>query len=489
LHRFALALAHDFGVGPRAEVLIHLAEVELLQWSLSDALTHAAEALLLVRHEASPLVIARACMTYGATLQASGLTSHAEPYYERALALLSAQDEPRLLAKLWAQRCQLAFHRDEHELAAAKQACERALVAAQRVEARYRHPIIATMHCNRVALALIEGDLATGEASLAAAAVLPNLHVRTRWLIRFNTALAAVRRHNDAASNAQLWALMDETVVPTRVFALDAYAVMAAVYTAMGARPQAIAALEALAADRSRALWAVLHGVDQSPEPARGRAHVLERLAVVAELRDDATGKHCHRVGRLACLLGMELGLPSQALPALEFSARLHDIGKFAIPDAILLHPGRLDDAQRRLMQTHVNIGAKFLAGANEGLLPDKDMAVTIARDHHEHWCGAGYPGACTGTDIPLPARITAVADVYDALRHERPYKKAWPHEDVMRYMVQQRGAQFEPAIIDALLRIVPTDADALRPFLQSLEPSPDDDTVSRIGSALLPET
>jgi putative two-component system response regulator len=178
---------------------------------------------------------------------------------------------------------------------------------------------------------------------------------------------------------------------------------------------------------------------------------ILQRLAAAAEFRDDDTGQHTHRVGQLAALLAVQLGLPAEQVELIRRAAPLHDVGKIGIPDAILLKPGRLTRAERRVMQAHATIGATMLAGGHSALV---QAAERIARSHHERWDGAGYPDACAAVQTPVEARIVAVADFFDALTHDRPYRKAWSLAKTVAAIVAERGAHFDPAVVDALLAI-----------------------------------
>jgi putative two-component system response regulator len=181
------------------------------------------------------------------------------------------------------------------------------------------------------------------------------------------------------------------------------------------------------------------------------RLEMLERLAVTAELRDDSTGEHSYRVGRLASLLGRELGLDLATCQMLDLAGRLHDIGKIGVPDHILLKPGKLTEDERLLMETHTFVGAELLSKSE---MPELKMAEVIARHHHQKWDGTGYPRAeaLAGEDIPLAARITALADVYDALTHVRPYKLAWPTDVAMAEIARLRGTHFDPHLCDVFL-------------------------------------
>lgn len=197
---------------------------------------------------------------------------------------------------------------------------------------------------------------------------------------------------------------------------------------------------------------AVLKGQLAERELMRSRVELLERLAVTAELRDDATGEHSYRVGRLAALLAAEVGCDDDTCFMMELAARLHDIGKIGIPDGILLKTDRLTQAERQIMQTHATVGAELLAQSN---IAHMQMAEEIARHHHEWWDGSGYPAGLSGVTIPLAARITALADVFDALTHKRPYKEAWPVARALEELAYLDGKQFDPSLTQAFIGLV----------------------------------
>ncbi len=177
------------------------------------------------------------------------------------------------------------------------------------------------------------------------------------------------------------------------------------------------------------------------------RHELLQRLASAAELRDDDTGDHTRRVGRTAQLLAEGLGLPPRDALVLGRAAAMHDIGKIGVADAILLKAGPLDPEQYAAMQEHCMMGARILGGSASPVLR---VAEQIARTHHERWDGAGYPHGLRGSDIPLPGRITAVADVFDALAHPRAYKPAWPLDAAVAEIAAQAGRQFDPRVVAA---------------------------------------
>jgi putative two-component system response regulator len=195
-----------------------------------------------------------------------------------------------------------------------------------------------------------------------------------------------------------------------------------------------------------------LQGKVAQQELFRSRIEMLERLAVTAELRDDSTGEHSYRVGKLSALLAQEFGCDEDTCYMIELAARLHDIGKIGVPDAILLKPDKLNEAERQIMRTHTTVGAELLSKSN---IPHMQMAEEIARYHHEWWNGEGYPGNLSGTAIPLAARITALADVFDALTHQRPYKVAWPIDAALDEISRLKGRQFEPQLTDLFVVLI----------------------------------
>jgi len=197
---------------------------------------------------------------------------------------------------------------------------------------------------------------------------------------------------------------------------------------------------------------AALQGKVAEQELFKSRIEMLERLAVTAELRDDSTGEHSYRVGKLAALLAQEFGCDEDTCFMIELAARLHDIGKIGVPDAILLKADKLNEAERQIMRTHTTVGAELLSKSN---IPHMQMAEEIARHHHEWWDGGGYPGNLSGTAIPLAARITSLADVFDALTHVRPYKVAWPIDAALDEITRLKGRQFEPQLTDLFVVLI----------------------------------
>jgi putative two-component system response regulator len=184
-------------------------------------------------------------------------------------------------------------------------------------------------------------------------------------------------------------------------------------------------------------------------ELEEARVEMLERLTQAAEFRDDDTGQHARRVGDLSARTATALGLDEEQVELIRRAAPLHDMGKIAIPDAILLKPGRLTPDEFEVMKTHTTIGARMLAGGRTALMR---LAEEIALAHHERWDGSGYPSRLAGPAIPLAARIVAVADFYDALAHDRPYRSAWPEALILAEIERQSGKHFDPCVAEVFL-------------------------------------
>lgn len=189
-------------------------------------------------------------------------------------------------------------------------------------------------------------------------------------------------------------------------------------------------------------------------EVERATAHLLareeeiiERLSRAIEYRDGDTGDHVSRVALISRMIGEAIGMSPSRCRMLYLAAPLHDIGKIGIADAILTKPGKLTDEEMARMREHVNIGARILERGTSELIR---MAELIAQSHHERWDGTGYPDRLSGSDIPIEARIVAIADVFDALCSERPYKKAWPIEKAYAEIIRSSGTHFDPNCVAA---------------------------------------
>ncbi|UBV45450.1 tetratricopeptide repeat protein (plasmid) [Deinococcus taeanensis] len=177
----------------------------------------------------------------------------------------------------------------------------------------------------------------------------------------------------------------------------------------------------------------------------------VQRLAMAAEYRDDKTGQHTTRVGEYTARLAQALNLPGQQVELLRLAARLHDIGKIGIPDAVLMKPGRFTPDEFEIMKHHTTIGTRVLTGGQSELL---QLAEIIAFTHHERWDGTGYPRGLRGEAIPLEGRIVAVVDVWDALTTDRAYKDAWDLERALAEIESQSGKHFDPAVVDVFLTL-----------------------------------
>jgi len=179
------------------------------------------------------------------------------------------------------------------------------------------------------------------------------------------------------------------------------------------------------------------------------RQETVERLARAIESHDLETGRHVHRMAAVAALLGSRLGLDAQRTMLLRTAAPMHDVGKIATPDGVLRKQGALTAEERRLMQEHTTVGHEILAGSSSELLK---MAAEIALTHHEWFDGSGYPRGLEGEQIPIEGRVVAVADVFDALLSDRPYRPAMGLDEATGTIAAERGAHFDPAVVDTLL-------------------------------------
>jgi putative two-component system response regulator len=184
----------------------------------------------------------------------------------------------------------------------------------------------------------------------------------------------------------------------------------------------------------------------------RSRKEIILRLGQAAEYRDNETGMHVTRMSIYSQLLAKAAGSTDEEAELILNAAPMHDVGKIGIPDAILLKPGKLTDDEWKIIRNHPNIGAELLGNSNNKLM---DYAYNAALTHHEKWDGSGYPKGLKGNDIPYIGRVVAIADVFDALNTKRPYKKAWPHEDVIMELKKGRGTHFDPILLDHFLRIM----------------------------------
>lgn len=183
------------------------------------------------------------------------------------------------------------------------------------------------------------------------------------------------------------------------------------------------------------------------------RLAIVQRLGRAAEYKDNETGLHVIRMSYYSRLIAISAGLSKAWAETLLNASPMHDVGKIGIPDAILQKPGKLDAEEWATMQRHAEIGAEIIGEDGSALL---DMAREVALCHHEKWDGNGYPRGLAGEDIPLAARIVAIADVFDALTSVRPYKPAWTVEQAVHLIREQAGRHFDPALVEAFFRCLP---------------------------------
>jgi putative two-component system response regulator len=208
--------------------------------------------------------------------------------------------------------------------------------------------------------------------------------------------------------------------------------------------------LEHLVASRTAALRQAVDRLESSQgELTRSREETIKRLSLAIEFRSHETGEHVERIGLNSAFVARHLGFDTSRCEMIRLAAALHDVGKIGIPDAILLKPGPLTQDERRRMQEHAEIGYRLLTGSGSELL---ELAAEIAWIHHERFDGTGYPRGLAGRDIALEGRITAVADVFDALTHDRVYRPALPLEKAIEIMAEGRGGQFDPDVLDMFM-------------------------------------
>lgn len=183
------------------------------------------------------------------------------------------------------------------------------------------------------------------------------------------------------------------------------------------------------------------------------RLEVIRRLCRAAEYRDNDTGSHIIRMSKYCWIIARAHGVEGPEAELIYNAAHMHDLGKIGIPDHILLKPGKLTEEERAVMEKHCEIGADIISDHPSKLL---QLAKQAALSHHEKWDGTGYPNKLKGNDIPLIGRITAIADVFDALTHKRPYKDAWDVEQAVDYIKKNSGYHFDPELVEAFLKVLP---------------------------------
>jgi putative two-component system response regulator len=209
--------------------------------------------------------------------------------------------------------------------------------------------------------------------------------------------------------------------------------------------------LHKLVRDENALLEARVH--ERTRELRNTRLQIVQRLGRAAEYRDNETGYHILRMSHTSALLARSLGWDPGRCELLLHASPMHDIGKIGIPDHILLKPGKLSPEEWEIMKTHTTIGAHILEGDDSDVLT---LAREIALTHHEKWDGTGYPQGLAADDIPVAGRIVAIADVFDALTSERPYKTAWGVDQAVDFLKHNSGAHFDPALIEVFIGRLP---------------------------------
>jgi putative two-component system response regulator len=184
----------------------------------------------------------------------------------------------------------------------------------------------------------------------------------------------------------------------------------------------------------------------------RSRLETVHKLSLAVEMRDQVTGHHLSRMGAYCEEIARRLHLPQEECDIISLAGQMHDIGKVAIPDSILLKPGPLNAEEREQVETHAEIGKQILQGSESPILR---LAESIAWTHHERVDGAGYPRGLVGEEIPIHGRIAAIADVYDALTRDRPYREAMPVAQATTLMSEERGKHFDPEVLDVFMQAV----------------------------------
>ncbi len=197
--------------------------------------------------------------------------------------------------------------------------------------------------------------------------------------------------------------------------------------------------------DQQRTLYEKVK--EQTEEINQGKLETIHSLGRAAEFKDNETGMHVKRMSHYCYILARSMGFNEQDAETLRDAAPMHDVGKIGIPDRVLLKPGKLDAEEWQIMQRHVEYGVEILGQFNDSTL--MKVAIDIAQNHHEKWNGLGYPRGIAGQEIPLSARIAAVADVFDALTSERPYKAAWDIERAVSLLQEEKGQHFDPDVVD----------------------------------------
>ena len=206
--------------------------------------------------------------------------------------------------------------------------------------------------------------------------------------------------------------------------------------------------LEDMVEARTASLRTALQQMAEAQHLAyQAQLETIERLAILAEYKDKVTARHIQRMSEYCAVIARGLKLPPAEVELILHASRMHDVGKIAVPEAILRKPSSLDASEWTVMRAHSKIGSAILDNSTSQIL---QAGRVIALNHHERWDGGGYPSGLSGSDIPLWGRICAVADVFDAITSERPYKPAFPNEEALQLLRDGRGKHFDPRVVDA---------------------------------------
>lgn len=205
--------------------------------------------------------------------------------------------------------------------------------------------------------------------------------------------------------------------------------------------------LETMCEERTASLRKALEHMAEAQRTAyQAQLETVERLAILAEYKDKVTARHIQRMSEYSAVIARGLNLPPAEVELILHASRMHDVGKIAVPEAILRKPSELDSQEWKVMRQHSAIGSRILENSSSQIL---QAGRVIALHHHERWDGAGYPSGLSGSDIPLWGRICAVADVFDAVTSERPYKPAFPNDEALQLLRDGKGKHFDPRVID----------------------------------------
>ena len=450
----------------------------------TDALMHYSEAFDIERHlgdvEGEGVVL----NNLGTALNYAGLYREAIPCLDRVVALARPEWTRPVARRALTNLAQSYYYLGDHDAALDSIRLSISGLAAARSAAEHFAQTIREFTFVQIALELDHDELALEHASQCAVHALASDSVRCRLMADIALARCQVRTGSVSKGLATLERTLTESAGIDSSHR-DALVSIARAYDDAGQPGMALRYMNLLLehirqrrAEGVRTLFKISSGSDlgvsisgqgadlqafeclhatMRARAAEGvaehsRAEMLERLAVTADLKEDASGEHGYRVGRLSALLASKIGWPDEAARSLELAARLHDIGKIGIPDRILGSSQALKDAERRLMEAHAGIGAELLAKSD---VPQLRMAEDIARHHHEWWDGTGYPDRLGGNRIPLHARIVALADVFDALTHGRPFSAPWTADEALAEIRARCGTQFDPRLCDRFLELV----------------------------------